>query len=128
MSFFLFFLLLMSSCRKKLHGNSRKKWCFKETTSFLQVYTVIKVVTQNFSQHISKQTKKIFRGVFFQILCYQTPLHRCFLIGMGIFHSMYKHYFRMSLLFSGLLLSGIPFCHYSLQVSSGFSSATIIIA
>ena len=47
---------------------------FKETTSFLQVYTVIKVVTQNFSQQISKQTKEIFRGVFFQILCYQTEI------------------------------------------------------
>ena len=26
---------IVSSCRKKLHGNSDKKWCFKETTSFL---------------------------------------------------------------------------------------------
>ena len=48
----------MSSCRKKLHGNSSKKWCFKETTSFLQVYTVIKVVTQNFSNsYLNKQGK-----------------------------------------------------------------------
>ena len=48
----------MSSCRKKLHGNSSKKWCFKETTSFLQVYTVIKVVTQNFSnRYLNKQMK-----------------------------------------------------------------------
>ena len=62
----------MSSCRKKLHENSSKKWCFKETTSFLQVYTVIKVVAQNFSNR--EQTKEIFRGVFFQILCYQTEI------------------------------------------------------
>ena len=58
----------MSSCRKKLHGNSSKKWCFKETTSFLQVYTSM------FLQQISKQTEEIFRGVFFQILCYQTEI------------------------------------------------------
>ena len=63
----------MSSCRKKLHGNSSKKWCFKETTSFLQVYTVIKVVTPNFSnRYLNKQRK--YLGVFFQILCYQTKI------------------------------------------------------
>ena len=89
------------------------------------MYIVIKVVTQNFSQQISKQqTKEIFRGVFFQILCYQTEIKVdstppvVFLIGTGIFHSMYKHYFRMSLLFSSYL--GSHFCHYPLQVSSGF--------
>ena len=111
-----------------------KSGVFKETTSFLQVYIVIKVVSHTkFLQQISKQqTKEIFRGVFFQILCYQTEIKVdstppvVFLIGTGIFHSMYKHYFRMSLLFSSYL--GSHFCHYPLQVSSGFSSATIIIA
>ena len=48
----------MSSCRKKLHGDSSKKWCFKETTSFLQVYTVIKVVTQNFSNRYLNKKRK----------------------------------------------------------------------
>ena len=48
----------MSSCRKKLHENSSKKGCLMETTSFLQVYTVIKVVTQNFSnRYLNKQRK-----------------------------------------------------------------------
>ena len=65
----------MSSCRKKLHENSSKKWCFKETTSFLQVYTSChKSSHTKFLQQISKQTKEIFRGVFFQILCYQTEI------------------------------------------------------
>ena len=52
--------LLCQVVEKKLHGNSSKKWCFKEATSFLQVYTVIKVVTQNFSNrywYLSKQRK-----------------------------------------------------------------------
>ena len=85
-----------------------------------------------FLQQISKQTKDIFRGVFFQILCYQTEIKVdsippvVFLIGTGIFHSMYKHYFCMSLLFPSYL--GSHFCHYPLQISSGFSSATTIMA
>ena len=63
----------MSSCRKKLpvHGNSNKKLSFKK---LLNTLNIIKVVTQNESNIYLKETKEIFRGVFFQILCYQTEI------------------------------------------------------
>ena len=62
----------MSSCRKKLpvHGNSNTKLCFKK---LLNTLNIIKVVRQNYSIYL-KETREIFRGVFFQILCYQTEI------------------------------------------------------
>ena len=67
---------------------------FKETTSFLCMLSSHKI-----THKICKQTKEIFRGLFFQILCFQTELEHIndikvdsigsvFLIGTGIFHSM----------------------------------------
>ena len=65
----------MSSCRKKLpvHGNSIKKLCFKK---LLNTSNIVKVVAQNYSNIYLKETKEIFRGVFFQILCYQTEIEQ----------------------------------------------------
>ena len=64
-----------------------------------------------------KETKEIFRGVFFQILCYQTEIERInenkvdstgsvFFIGIGHFTFNVKTLFPYESFFQ---LSGIPF-------------------
>ena len=84
----------MSSCRKSYMEIEIKIGVFKETTSFLYTLSSHKITPK-----IYKLTKFLFRGLFFQILCYQTELEHineikvdsigsAFLMGTGIFHSM----------------------------------------
>ena len=118
----------MSSCRKKLHENSSKKWCLRKLhhsykctlschtsshTKFLQVQT-------------SKQTKEIFRGVFFQILCYQTEI-KVDSIPPVVFFDRHGHFsyefFQLSgipflpLSFAGQFRLQLCYNHYGLELS-----------
>ena len=79
---------IMSSCRKSYMEIEIQIGVFKETTSFLCTLS-----SHTITHNIYKQTKATFRGLFFQMLCFQTEIKvdsigSVFWIGTGIFHSM----------------------------------------